>query len=513
MKRIHQNLKKIKEINMKEYFFVIFFLLLVSVCYSIVAVGTHNHYQTFGLDLGTFDEAIWKISRGIFPYSSSGCNWLLEDHFQVILYFLSPLYWIWENVRVILIFQSFWMVFSAFPLYILSKKITKNIFFSFSIVFSYLFFMGTQFAILNEFHQATFAPFFIALFYWAVEKNNKWVYWFSILMLFLIKEDLALLVGSMGFGLLFKEKWRVRGLVTSVLGVSIFFLLTYVLMPLISIRGVYDHFTHFKSVGGATNPLDTLKNLVSRPLFLFQVFFGHPLKIKTLAVSFFTFAILPIFSPLFVLIPLVADFSLRFIYEGPQITKWMLVNHHAATGAMLLSVSSAYACQRLSKKITLKRRKIFITILGLFLILTTLCQDILLKAPIHSLFKKDFYAGEEWVKDADDVIRRVPKNASIASQNNLLSHLTERKSAYRLPYGLNSEYIIVDFYNQPNAYAPLSYEEMKKFVNDWILKDNRYSVVYQKGQAMLLKRNFKKDISKSPYYGNIHYCYYSFEER
>lgn len=47
--------------------------------------------MTFGLDLGYFDEAIWKISKGKFPYSGVGCIWLLEDHFQLILFFLSTI--------------------------------------------------------------------------------------------------------------------------------------------------------------------------------------------------------------------------------------------------------------------------------------------------------------------------------------------------------------------------------------------------------------------------------------
>ena len=469
--------------------------------------------MTFGLDLGYFDEAIWKISRGIFPYSSAGCIWLLEDHFQPILYLLAPLYRIWENVRIILIFQSFWMVFSALPLYLLSRKITRHVFLSLAIVFAYLFFIGTQFAILNEFHQVTFAPFFISLLYLAIEKDKRLIYWFCILALFTIKEDMALLVSAIGIGLLFRKGWRIRGGVTGILGFCVFILLVYVLVPLYSIKGVYGHFTHFKSVGGSRSPLGLIHILFTDPLKVLQGLIGNPLKIHTIITSFFTFITLPVFSPLFILIPLLADFSFRFLYEGPQITKWMLINHNAATGAMLLAVSSVYASGKLGKKISNKKKKVFFIFIGIFLILATLMQDVILTAPVHSFLKRNFYEREEWMRNNDAVISQVPTGVSVAAQNNLLPHLTERNSAYRLPYGLNSDYIILDFHDQPNAYAPLSYEEMKRFVSDWILKDNRYSVVYKKGDAMLLKRNFKTDISKSPYYDNTHYCYYSFEER
>ncbi|MBM3283901.1 DUF2079 domain-containing protein [Candidatus Gottesmanbacteria bacterium] len=507
MIRIQEIFKKVKSKITLDLAFLTLGLIVISLIYAFISISLHNRFLTFGLDLGYFDETIWKISRGKFPYSGVGCIWLLEDHFQPILYLLAPLYWIWDDVRILLLFQSFVMVFAAFPLYLLSKKITRHTFFSLSIVFSYLFFIGTQFAILNEFHQVTLAPFLISLIFYALSIKKNSLFILGVIGLLVTKEDLSLLVAAIGIGLIFKKGARKTGVITLALGIVSFFLLIYWIMPSISIKGVYSHMDFGEA--GAT-PVDILLKIIVNPSFFFRTMVIPQIKLETLFRSLFNFGFLPIFSPFPYFIPLAEDFVSRFIYSGPQVTKWGLVNHHAATSAILLAITSIYGARRI-EKIFLQNSKGFLVI-SLILIITTITQDILFKAPVNSIFKKAFYFEEEWVKNNKEVLAYVPETAAVAAQNNLLPHLTHRDSIYRVPYGLNSEYIVVDLHDGPNKYSPLTYSEIMEFVQD-LLKTKRYSIVYQKGEAVLLKRNYKTDITKSKYYGDTRYCYYSFEER
>lgn len=510
MKIILEIYQKVKSVKKIELLFLLLFLSAVAATYSFISVNIHNHFMTFGLDLGYFDETIWKISRGVFPYSGVGCIWLLEDHFQPILYLLAPLYWLWNDVRVLLVFQAIVMVFAALPLYLLSKKITQSINFSFGIVFSYLFFMGTQFAILNEFHQVTIAPLFLGLIFYALSDKKLKLYWLGILGLLFTKEDLTLLIAAIGIGLMIKKETRKLGLTTMIIGIAAFIFLVYWLLPAISIKGVYSHMD-FGSAG--YTPIDVVKKSISDPLFFIKSMVYPMIKLRTIFQSLFTFGFLPIFAPAVYLLPLFEDFVSRFIYSGPQFTKWGLVNHHAATSAMLLAISSVYGAWRLVSLIKLQkdRTKTF-TIVGLIIIFSTISADVIFHGPVNSLFKKQFYEDEQWMKDDREVLSEVPQNASVGTQNNLAPHLTHRDNIYRLPYGLNSEYMVVDLHDGPNKYAPLSFSEMKDFVGN-LLTTKRYSVIYQKGDAMLLKRNYKTDITKSKYYGDTRYCYYSYEER
>lgn len=498
------------KVKQKDIYYLLIGLSIVSLIYSFISVNIHNHFMTFGLDLGNFDEAIWKISKGIFPYSGVGCNWLLEDHFQVILYFFAPLYWLWNDVRALLVAQSFIMIFAGLPLYLIAKKVTKNISFSISVVFTYIFFIGTQFSILNEFHQITAAPLFIAILFYSLVNNNFNFYILSIIGLLITKEDLSLLVSAIGIGLLFTKKYKRRGFITAILGFTMFFFLIYIFMPFISIKGVYDHFD-FGSAG--YTPFDVIRTIMTNPVFFLKSMIFPLIKLKTIFQSFSTFGFFPIFSPIVYLIPLIEDFVTRFVYSGPQFTKWGLVNHHAAPSSMLLSVATIYGALKLQNIIkNIRLKSLFFPISALVLISMTILNNIVFHGPINSILKKQFYEDEQWIRDNRDVISKVPPEVSLAAQNNLLPHLTHRNSVYRLPYGLNSEYIMVDLHDGPNKYAPLNFSEMKYFVHS-LLIDKRYNIVYQKGDAFLLKRNFKTDITKSKYYGDTRYCYYSYEER
>lgn len=475
-----------------------------------MSIQIHNKFMTFGLDLGYFDEVIWKISKGIFPYSGVGCIWFLEDHFQPILYFIAPFYWIWENVRVILVMQSFFMVFAGFPLYVLAKKVTHNIFFSFSIVFAYLFFIGTQFAILNEFHQITFAPFVIALIYYSLEIRNLKIYFLNIIVLLLIKEDLTLLILTVGLGLIFRKPYRKLGIITSFFGFISFLLLLYIVMPGLSVKGVYSHFD-FGQAG--FTPIDIILKSVRNPIFFVQSMISPIIKVRTLLISFATYAFIPLFAEISILIPLIQDIVVRFIYAGPQFTKWSLVNHHGTVSAILLAIGTVYGGKKIVTYLSVynKRRYIY-NYLGIFIIGSAIAADFIFHGPVNSLFKIQFYEKEKWMMDNNEVLLQVPRGSSLAAQNNLLAHLTHRENIYRIPYGLNSEYMVIDLHDGPNKYAPLSYIEMIEFVDD-LIATKRYTIIYQKGKAMLLKRNYKTDITKSKYYGDTQHCYYSLEER
>lgn len=462
--------------------------------------------MTFGLDLGYFDEAIWKISQGKFPYSGVGCIWLLEDHFQPILYLIAPLYRIWPNVRLLLIIQSLMMVLAAVPLYLTARIISRNLLFSLAVSAAYLFFIGTQFSILNEFHQVTLAPLFLSLAFYFLTLKNIRGFILSSLVLFFIKEDLSLLVSALGFGLLLGTKYKKAGILLISSGAVFFFALIYLILPKLSVLGVYSHLD-FGAIG--RTPLDIVGKMIGNPLLIFSVFFDSTVKLRTIFLSLYNFSFLPVFSGPFYLIVLFEDFFTRFIYYGPQTTKWALVNHHSAVSAIVLPFASIFGARWIIGRFKGKLNY------GLFtglLIFTTATQMVIVHAPVFSIFKSDFYKTYAWMEDNRKVMKLIPPTASLAANNSLLPHLTQRDDIYRLPFGQNSQYIMVDLEDGPNKYAPLQYAEMKSLI-DSMIDTGKFSVIAQSGQAFLLKRNFKTDISKDKYYQDRRYCYYSFEER
>ncbi len=485
--------------NKKIYFesgFIIFFLIIVSIGYSIIAVQSHNHFETFGWDLGFFDQIIWKASRGdLVALSTLNFENLLADHFQPVLYILSPLYLIKSDVRMILIAQAFLVVLASYPLYLLAKEKSRNIIFSFSIVITYLFFIGTQWLILNEFHQMAFLPLILISVFYSLHKKNKLGYWISIVGLLFIKEEVALLVSALGLVVLTKYKWKKEGLITIFVGIFSFFFLIYLFMPYLSVKGEYSHMG-FGDAG--FTPTDVIQKSVTNPEFFLNSMLNPTVKIKTVFETFFAFGFLPFLSPLY-LLPVLENFITRFIYAGPQFTKWINVNQHAAPLGILMSVATIYSSTRLvaflSKRNKFNKKKLW-TILGIYIFCIALFQDFILHGPFNSILKRQLYETKDWMKDNYLVISEIPPNVSIAAQNSLLPHVSQRNKVYLLPEIYDAEYILIDLYDGQNKYSPVNYEEMKLLINNLLLSE-KYSIYFQKGKAMLLKRsNFASPASK-----------------
>src|SRR3989338_10024617 len=179
------------------------FLLVIMVIYagifSVLVVRNHQLYQTFGWDLGFFDQLLWQVNRGNFNFISTiGDINILGDHFQPIIYLLAPLYWFWDDVRIILIAQVLLITAAAVPLYLLAKKKIGRQLVAIAIAVAYLLFSGTQFTITNEFHQSAFIPILLSLGLYWLEIGRKQRGVMTLLSLLLVKEELALLLAALG---------------------------------------------------------------------------------------------------------------------------------------------------------------------------------------------------------------------------------------------------------------------------------------------------------------------------
>jgi uncharacterized membrane protein len=260
-------------------------------------------------------------------------------------------------------------------------------------------------------------------------------------------------------------------------------------MPAISEKGIYQH-EHLSSV--AKTPQEFFLKIVVDPLFALRSLVTPPEKIKTLASSLLSFSLLPIFAPLGILLPLIEQFLIRFLYTGPQYTFWQNVNHHAAPTAMLLAISSIYGATTLIKKVHLSEKRL-LQIITILIFATIIGQDILFKAPIHSIFKKQFYETQSWMKDNSILLTKVNSfspDVSVATQNSLFPHLSQREKVYLLPELKDAEFLMVDLHDGPNKYAPLSFNEMKELI-DGLTADGKFTIVDEQGEAVLLQRSNK----------------------
>src|SRR3989338_10236791 len=105
-----------------HYFIIIFLIVVFIFIYATISIISHNHFQTFGWDMGYFDQVIWKVKQGIFQLSTLSHVNLLAGHFTPILFLYALLYFFWSDPKMLLLAQAVIVVTAALPLYILSFK-------------------------------------------------------------------------------------------------------------------------------------------------------------------------------------------------------------------------------------------------------------------------------------------------------------------------------------------------------------------------------------------------------
>ena len=101
-------------------------LLLAMVLYVLVftrrAFALHTGMRTHRSDLGQIAQAVWNSSRGRFVEMTDNgfVATRLTDHVEPILALISPVLWLWEDVRALLLLQVIGVALGALPLYALA---------------------------------------------------------------------------------------------------------------------------------------------------------------------------------------------------------------------------------------------------------------------------------------------------------------------------------------------------------------------------------------------------------
>ena len=178
---------------------------------------------------------------------------------------------------------------------------------------------------------------------------------------------------------------------------------------------------------------------------------------------------------------IIQQFVVRFI-DTVTIHRWTSLNHYAFLLSPLMCVGSIYGLKKLIQK--------NFSSLGLsfYIIIFTLLQNIIYHGPINAVFKPEFYTTQPRERDANELIQQIPLQTTVASQNSLLPHLSERSKFYLLPDTGDSEYIAIDLYNGPNKYSPSNYKEMQRIFYT-TLNEKGYKVVWNKNDSWLFHKN------------------------
>ncbi|WP_441291069.1 DUF2079 domain-containing protein [Sorangium sp. KYC3313] len=261
--------------------------------FSRLAITNHHALHTRTPDLGYYDNIFYQTIHG----RPLGCSWLKAGyhgsaHFDPILILLSPLYLIYPRAEFLLILQSAWLGAGVVPVYLLARDKLAHRGKALLLAAVWAIYPALHGANMYEFHSlALISPLVVWLLYF-YETGRDRLYWVTLAVLLLCREDVSLLMCFIGLYAIFDRRpGRTRlGWVTIATSLVYFVIVKLFFMTssgiIMSGKDAYSFAYYYEELmpnrsglGGMlvsllTNPVFALKVLLEEPkiIFLLQLF-------------------------------------------------------------------------------------------------------------------------------------------------------------------------------------------------------------------------------------------------
>lgn len=466
-------------IERNHFLLLIIFLEVLSIFYSTLSILRHNHFESGGFDLGLYDQAVWKFANFLDPYNTVKERNIFGDHLVLTLPVLGSLFYLWDNVRTLLIAQAFMITFSAVPMYFIAKKRLKSEISAVIIAVLYSLFYGVQYGVYFDFHPivAIGVPLLAWLaYFWEFGKHR--LFWITLVLTLLTQENMGIGVACLSAIFFFRKEFRKQAIVVGSIGIVSSILATQIVARFSPIG--YQYIPEFES---------------------WWQFFDNAEKRSVFLYSYSWFSFLPLFSP-GSLIAVFMDLSQYFITGFAFHQMWTPFKHHRAILDIFLTLGTIDVLVHM-------RRKVLVCIF--LLAVAGFCQYYFHFA-LNKLAKPAYWKEERWMQDNRNLIALVPKDASVATQQNFVPHLSHRNEIYLLwprqhdiegapcgqslcwwlDFGGNPEYLIVD--TRPNQWLTQTLESSENWLSAIANMEKTNAIVLEKqvGDAKLFKILYTK---------------------
>ena len=389
-------------------------IIILFMLYSALSIVRHNNFQSGAFDLGIYDQSVWQYSQFQAPFNTIKNRFILGDHLALTLPILSPLFWVWDDVRMLLLFQAFWVSLSTLPVFLLIRSRGYSSLVALSLSFIYSLFYGIQFMVFFDFHPVAIGVGLIPWIAYFLESKRWKLLWISIILLLLTQENMGLALSSLGLIYIFQKQYRKIALGFIFGGFAASFIAVFATRS-------------FSPVGFEYTPqIDT------NPINLISNFFNSNDKQLVWLYSFSWFSFLPILSPGAILAVLL-DLSQYFITGEAFARMWSPFMHHRAMLAPFLLLGTLDAINLLKRKFSRRAGSRFAgkpEIIAIVMIFVALLLQYKFHFALNKLSKPIYWQSEKWTEDNRKLIAMIPKDISIASTQNIIPHLSHRSQIY-----------------------------------------------------------------------------------
>ncbi len=412
---------------------------------SYLSILQHHGLRTQLRDLGHYTQALHQLTLGNFlmplSHPELGLSRLAE-HRDFILYLIAPLYWLCPSPEMLLVLQSVCVAAGSIVVFFLGRSVDLSS--SISLVFSSTLLISPfiHSANLYDFHTITLSVLFLPIFLLSIEKQSRAWTAISLSLLLSLKEDMALVV--IFLSPLIWRRWKPKvALITATAAITFFTINWWGLPWYFEWKVSSPHWFRYSYLGDS--PLDVFKNFFSAPgIFIGRL--AQPIPLQYLMLVALCGLPLAIFAPY------------AFLMAIPNLAQNLLdrTNFQARIATTYYSaiVITAIICASIyGFKFLYKRKSGLAKFLLSIFAFTQLALSMILSPAPYSVFSSwsDFSAHHDQVQFAK-IASLIPKEAALATQNNLGAQFADRNLIFEYPKYLDKTEYVLLFLGDPSYY-------------------------------------------------------------
>ena len=305
-------------------------LYLLVVVSGYMFAAQYLKYFTFHFygDFAHWAQVFYNISTTWKPLCISqelhvpGTFNYFSAHFVPLLYILAIPYRLLPYNETIIFLNVSIILSAAIPMYKLALNHSKDKRFAFFMVILLIWYPTFQYTILYEFEMLRFSiPIILwMLYFW--QKKQMVGYYIFLIFAVLVREEVGLTIMMFGIYLLLIEKQRRTGLISALVGLMAFVLITQLIMP--SLRGGHGNehiamknFTVFGNTMG-----EVIINIILDPVLTLKTVF-QPIKLANVFMYFLPLLFIPFLAPS-VLVATLANFGVGLLSSAYTNSSYML---------------------------------------------------------------------------------------------------------------------------------------------------------------------------------------------
>jgi uncharacterized membrane protein len=371
----------------------------------------HASYHSSLIDMGIFDQVIWSTAHGhpfwdtLDPFVQR-YHLFLGQHFSPGLALLAPLYLLAPSVYTLLVVQTLALAAGAVPIYILATRRIGDERPALLLALAYLAYPALAYTNLFDFHEITLAVPLLALAVERLDAGKPGAALVTLCLALLFKEEIGLIAAAFGAYALLGLHRRALGPLLIVLGIGWTAAVVFWAVPLLR-GGPYLFDQRYQ--GGLLQHGSL--NLAYLAHFLSAA------KLEYLALLLLPLLLLPLLGgwAALLLVPTIA-YTLLSSYP----LQYDIHYHYAAPLIPLLFAAAVYGLLRFPPHWRP-------WLAGALLV--TVCGSAWLVGPLPG--ERGFTASSYTMGPRERAMSRlaalVPPNATLAVDNQLGAHLTERR--------------------------------------------------------------------------------------